>query len=90
MTRIMILAATAALLAGSASAQDVGKTIRVSTDGKSPAQVRAEVFQAARKLCQVEVPGYAYRIEEARACVDHTARETFAQSRDPAIRLASR
>ncbi|THD57612.1 hypothetical protein [Phenylobacterium sp.] len=90
MTRIMILAASAALLAGSASAQVAGQTIRVSTEGKTPVQIRAEVFQAARKLCQVEVPGYAFRVDEARACIDRTARVTLEQSHDPAVRVASR
>jgi hypothetical protein len=87
MNRIAILAASAALVASSASAE----TIRVSTGGKTPQQVRAEVFQAARKVCQDEIPGYAYRIEAGRACIDHTVRATLAQSQDPSIvKLASR
>ena len=87
MNRIAILAAAvAALIALPASAE----TIRVSTVGKTPAQVRAEVFQAARKVCQEEVPGYAYRVEAARACVDSTVRVTLAQSSDPSVRLAAR
>jgi hypothetical protein len=86
MNRIVILAAALTVLALPASAQ----SIRVSTEGKSAAQVRAEVFQAARKLCSDEVPGSAYRIEEARACVEHTVRATLAQSQDPNLRLASR
>jgi hypothetical protein len=81
MNRIVILAAAAALIASSASAQ----SIRISTEGKSPAQIRAEVYQAARKVCQDAVPGAAYRIDEARACQDRTARNTLAQSHDPAI-----
>lgn len=86
MNRIAILAAAAALIALPASAE----TIRVSTAGKTPTQVRAEVFQAARKVCQAEVAGYAYRIDAARACVDSTVRATLAQSSDPGLRLASR
>ena len=87
MNRIAILAAAAAaLVALPASAE----SIRVSTVGKTPAQVRAEVFQAARKVCQDEVPGYAYRVEAARACVDSTVRVTLAQSNDPGVRLAAR
>jgi hypothetical protein len=87
MNRIAILAAAAALIASSASAE----TIRVSTQGKTPEQVRADVFQAARKVCQAEVPGYAYRIDAARSCIDHTVRATLAQSQDPSIvKLASR
>ncbi|THD54372.1 hypothetical protein [Phenylobacterium sp.] len=87
MNRIVILAAAAAaLIALPASAE----SIRVSTVGKTPAQVRADVFQAARKVCQEEVPGYAYRVEAARSCVDNTVRATLAQSSDPGLRLASR
>ncbi|HZZ67966.1 MAG TPA: hypothetical protein VFE18_07315 [Phenylobacterium sp.] len=87
MNRIVILAAAAALIASSASAQ----SIRVTTEGKTPEQVRADVFQAARKVCQEATPGYAYHIEEGRACVDRTVRATLAQSRDPSIvKLASR
>jgi hypothetical protein len=87
MNRIAILAAAAAtLLALPASAE----SIRVSTAGKTPTQVRAEVFQAARKVCQEEVPGYAYRVEAARACIDSTVRVTLAQSSDPGLRLAAR
>ncbi|HLZ73589.1 hypothetical protein [Phenylobacterium sp.] len=81
MNRIVILAAAAALIASSASAQ----SIRVSTEGKSPVQIRAEVFQAARKVCQDAVPGYAYRLEAARSCIDRTVRDTLAQSHDPSI-----
>jgi hypothetical protein len=83
---MIILAAAAALIALPASAQ----SIRVSTEGKSTAQVRAEVFQAARKLCNQDVPGSAYRVEETRSCTDRTVRVTLAQSRDPSLRLASR
>ncbi|HEX3886321.1 MAG TPA: hypothetical protein VHW05_02400 [Phenylobacterium sp.] len=86
MNRIVILAAAAALIASSASAQ----SIRISTEGKSAEQVRAEVFQAARKVCQQEVPGYAFRTYEARACLDHTVRDTLAQSHDPSLRVAAR
>jgi hypothetical protein len=86
MNRIVILAAAAALIALPASAE----SIRVSTTGKTPQTVRAEVFQAARKVCQEEIPGYAYRIDAARACIDSTVRMTLAQSSDPNVRLATR
>jgi curli biogenesis system outer membrane secretion channel CsgG len=86
MNRIVILAAAAALIALPASAQ----AIRVSTEGKSAQQVRNEVYQAARKLCSNEVAGYSYRVDEARACLDHTVRATLAQSHDPSVRVASR
>ena len=84
MNRIAILAAAAALIALPASAQ----SIRVSTEGKSPEQVRSEVFQAARKLCSDQIAGY--RVDQTRSCIANTMRVTLAQSHDPSIRLASR
>lgn len=91
MNRIVILAAAAALIAASAGAQSASaQSIRISTEGKSAAQVRAEVFQAARKVCEDAVPGYVFRVDEARACLNRTVRDTLAQSHDPAVRLASR
>lgn len=60
MNRIVILAAAAALVALPASAQ----SIRISTAGKSADQVRAEVFQAARKLCADDTLGGPYRAYE--------------------------
>jgi hypothetical protein len=86
MNRIVILAAAAALIALPASAQ----SIRISTEGKSPEQIRAEVFKAATKLCALETIGGAYYVEEMRACVDNTTRATFAQTADPKLKLARR
>lgn len=85
MNRIVILAAAAALFAGAANAQ----SIRISTEGKSADQVRAEVHEAALKLCRADVPGYAYRIDEARACVAHAERDTFAQNAGAGARVAA-
>jgi len=86
MNRIVILAAAAALIALPASAQ----SIRISTEGKSPEQVRAEVFKAAYKLCARETVGGGFYIEEIRACVDKTTRSTFAQAADPKLKFARR
>ena len=89
MNRIMILVAAATLCAGAGHAQVAGASIRISTEGKSAAQVREDVFQAARKLCQTVSPGYAYRIDEARACIEHSLRDSLAQSSNPGLRVAS-
>ncbi len=86
MNRIVILAAAAALIARPASAE----SIHISTVGKSPAQVRTEVFKAAYKLCAHETVGATLLVEEMRACVDSTVRVTLAQSNDPRLKLASR
>lgn len=91
MIRIVTLAAVAALIALPASAQSpAAKSIRISTAGKSVEQVRAEVFKAAKALCANETAGATFPAEEMRACLKNTMRTTFAQSSDPALRLASR
>ena len=73
MQRIALLAAAAALIALPASAQ----SIRLSTAGKSPAQVREEVFKAATKLCDAKTDGSTIWADELRACVDDTTRATL-------------
>lgn len=88
MNRILILAAAAALCAGSASAQQASSSIRVATAGKSPEQIRAEVFKAAKHLCSVEVVGASFPIDELRACVASTVDHTLAQA--PQLKLAQR
>ncbi|HEX4713018.1 hypothetical protein [Phenylobacterium sp.] len=79
MTRIALLAAAAALIALPASAQ----SIHVFTDGKTPAQVRAEVFQAATKLCDEKIDGSIIWVDELRACVAGTTRDTLDPSQAP-------
>jgi hypothetical protein len=88
MIRFITLAAAAALVALPASAQS--PSIHISTAGKSVEQVRAEVFKAARRLCANETVGATFPAEEMRACLKNTMRTTFAQSSDPALKLASR
>lgn len=86
MTRIAILAASAALIALPASAQ----SIRIPTAGKSAEQIRDEVYKAASKVCSREIFGASFPLDEMRACVDHTVRTTLAQSNDPQLKLAQR
>ncbi|HEY2355985.1 MAG TPA: hypothetical protein VGH86_00940 [Phenylobacterium sp.] len=86
MNRIALLAAAAALIALPASAE----SIRISTVGKTPVQVRNEVFRAAYRLCALETVGASFRVEEMRACVDATTRATYAQASDPNLKVAQR
>jgi hypothetical protein len=82
MLRIIALAATAAILiAAPASAQ----TIKVSTAGKTPAQVQAEVYKAAHTLCALDTFGASYAVDAERACVVNTVRATLSQAKDPAL-----
>jgi hypothetical protein len=86
MIRIATLAATAALIALPASAE----SIHISTAGKSPSQIHAEVSKAANRLCLQETVGASFLVEEMRACVDSTVKATYAQAADPGLKLARR
>ncbi|HEX3363942.1 hypothetical protein [Phenylobacterium sp.] len=88
MNRIVILAAAAAtLLAAPAYA---GDSIRISVVGKTPEQLRAEVYVAARRLCASDVVGSSFPLDEMRACVSRTVDATLAQMHDPAVKVAAR
>jgi hypothetical protein len=86
MTRILILAAAAALVGLPASAQ----SIHIPTAGKTPDQVRSEVFKAANRLCAVETYGASFPIDEMSRCVDYTTRAALGEVADPKQKLASR
>jgi hypothetical protein len=84
MLRMTLLAAAAALLATSASAQ----SIHISTVGKTPAQLRAEVTKAAEKLCWRETAGSSFPADAQTTCVDHAVRAALAQA--PGLTYAQR
>jgi hypothetical protein len=86
MNRIAFLAAAAVLVALPASAQ----SIHIPTAGKTPEQVRADVYKAANKICALETYGASFPVDELRACVDHTVRVTLAQAGDSHVQLAHR
>lgn len=87
MLRIATLAALGALVATSAGAE----TVRISTVGKSSAQLHAEIYKAAAHLCSAAVlhgdtPSY-----QRGACVQSTVLDALAQaSAAPTQSLASR
>jgi hypothetical protein len=84
MLRIITLAAAAAatLVAAPAFAE---QSIKVSTDGKSAQQVRAEVTKAAHTLCALDTFGASYAVDAERACIANTVRATLAQAHDPEL-----
>lgn len=95
MIRTLTLAAlAAALLASPAAAQSV----RISTAGKTPEQLHADITAAARKVCLHQVSmGVTFPQEEMARCVKSTVASTVSQAKDPAltevaakIRLAQR
>ena len=88
MLRLATLAAVAAvLIAGPASAAE---SIHVTTVGKSPAQVKAEIQTAAVKLCNAEVGDSILSYYLQTPCVKATVKAAVAQSADPALQVASR
>jgi len=64
MIRILTAAAVAALIAAPASAQ----TVRISLDGKSSAQVQADIAKAAKKVCAQAVVGASFPREMYASC----------------------
>ena len=84
MLRIATLAAVAAVL-GAAPAS--AESIRISTAGKTPAQVKAEVAKAAAKVCRSNGDAaLSYYLE--RSCVRESMKTALNQSPDQA-RMAS-
>ena len=83
MIRTLAIAALAAatLCAAPASAE----SITISTVGKTPLQVKAEVLRAARTLCDWEARSTLFYAEDSRACVAETVRTALVDSHDPAL-----
>jgi len=69
MLRIATLAAVAAVL-GAAPAS--AESIRISTAGKTPEQVKAEVAKAAAELCRAEVGDATLAYYMQRPCIRGT------------------
>ncbi len=89
---LTLAAATAALLAGSASAQSV----RITTVGKSPAQLHSDIAVAAKQVCRIAIQGATFPREMYASCYKAAVASAVAQAGDPAlaavagIKLASR
>ena len=82
MIRNLTLAAlAAALVAGPASAQ----SIRISTVGKSPEQLHAEITAAAYKLCARSIGAATFPQDEIAACAKASIADAVAQARNPAL-----
>jgi hypothetical protein len=87
MLRFASLAAfAAALVAGPASAQ----SIHISTSGKTTDQLKAEIHQAAVRVCQIEGRDSLLSYYLQSPCVKATVKAAVAQSGDPALQVASR
>ena len=84
---ITIAAAAALLLCAPAFAEE---SIHISTVGKSAPQIRLEVKKAAEYLCFKETRGMVGYLSAQAACVNNAVTEALAQSRDPALLLASK
>jgi len=88
MFKLATLAAVAAILvAGPAAAAE---SIHITTAGKSPAQVKAEIQKAAIKLCDAEIGASLLSYYMQAPCVKATVKAAVAQSSDPALQIAAR
>lgn len=86
MQRFLTLTAVAvALLAGPAAAE----SIRIDTAGKTPAEVKAEVYKAAIKLCRAEAVETGLGSYTEASCVKATAHAALNGARAE-TRLAAR
>jgi hypothetical protein len=87
MLRIATLAAAAALLAAAPAS---AASIHVSTAGKSPEAVKAEVVAAASKLCQAE-GGASFDLRLQAACMKGTVDQALAPTSASApLKLSAR
>lgn len=75
-----VSAALVAALATPAAAGDM----KVSLVGKTPAQVEAEIYSAARTVCRAETEG-ALKVLTFRSCVRAAYSGAVAQLADPAM-----
>ena len=82
MIRILTVAAAVASLAAPAFAAD---SIRISTTGKSPEQLHAEITKAAKSLCDFAVQNATFPREEMAACMKDTVAAAVVQAHDPAL-----
>lgn len=87
MLRFATLAAVAAaLVAGPAAAQSV----HISTSGKSPDQLKAEIHKAAVRVCIAETHDSLLSYYLQAPCIKGTEKAALEQSGDPALKVASR
>ena len=77
MSRILTVAAVAGLIAAPAAAQ----TIRVSTAGKTTAEIQADIRAAAREVCWENYTSMPLPLEAYGACVSAQVRSAKAQLR---------
>ena len=75
MIRILTAAAVAALIASPAAAQST----RVALDGKSSAQVQADIAKAAKKVCTQAVVGASFPREMYSSCFKYAVKTANAQ-----------
>lgn len=75
MIRILTAAAVAAVIASPAAAQST----RVSLEGKSGAQVQADIAQAAKKVCTQAIVGATFPRDMYASCFKHAVKTANAQ-----------
>jgi predicted transglutaminase-like cysteine proteinase len=85
MIRLLTVAAAAALIAAPAAAQSV----KISTAGKSPEQLHADIAKAAKKVCNAASVGASFPRAMYDSCYKHAMKNAVATANDPALaRLA--
>ena len=81
MIRLLTVAVAAALIAAPATAQ----SLRVSTVGKTPAQLHTDITKAARTVCNLATVGATFPREMFVDCYKAAVSKAVAQAADPAL-----
>lgn len=83
------IATLAALAASFVAAPAFAASIHISTEGKSPAEVKAEVVAAATRLCRAESVGSLFEGKLQATCVKATVQSALSQT-PPDMKLSAR
>jgi len=81
MTRFLTIAAAALLGAGLIAAPAAAQSIRISTTGKTTAEVQADIRTAAREVCWQNYTSMPLPLEAYGACVSAQVKAAKAQLR---------
>jgi hypothetical protein len=85
MKRVLSFVLVAAAIAGPAAAQEVplsfaDRQIQISTEGKDPATIRADINRAAARLCWIGQKRGMLLVQEMSRCIKSVAADGMVQA----------
>lgn len=84
MIRLLVIAVSALMATTAASAASAGE-ITIKVRGRAPAEVHAEILQAAKQLCQEDLAGNPSASDLAPYCVREITRDAVARTNSPEL-----